>query len=208
MNFLVNPHRFGAFMPSIVPATFDGTANLVALSNGNRTVTHNNTTTNAGAISTSTKTTGKRYFESAIQVSVSSSTFVGIMSTNFAGIFGTTICATDTTSIQAINSTIYSNGGNTGTVLGTTTIGDVFSFAIDLTARLAWIRRNGGNWNNNVSANPATGVGGVAIAPTLGFSPFVRFAASGVSTDRVAANFGQAAFVFPVPAGFTNGWEA
>jgi hypothetical protein len=43
--------------------------------------------------------------------------------------------------------------------------------AVDLTARLAWIRKNAGNWNADAAANPATGANGVAMLPAVSFAP-------------------------------------
>jgi hypothetical protein len=185
--------------------TFDGFNTLVVLSNGNLTVTHNNLTTNAGALSTALRYAGKYYFEVAVQVSTSSSNYAGIMSSSFAGVYGTPIMGTDSTSIlMGTSSKIFSNGADTGVNLGTTAVGDVYCFAIDLTARLAWIRRNNGNWNNDGTANPATGVGGVTILAALSFSPIVRFAGTAAATDALTANFGVSAYAFTPPSGFGN----
>jgi len=68
-----------------------------------------------------------------------------------------------------------------------------------------WIRPGAaGAWNNNGSANPATGVGGAAIgAGVAALYPYFRSAASGeVST----ANFGPSGFVGAVPSGFASGF--
>jgi hypothetical protein len=39
--------------------------------------------------------------------------------------------------------------------------------AIDPTNRLVWFRVNGGNWNNNVANDPATGVGGIDYSSAM-----------------------------------------
>lgn len=69
-----------------------------------------------------------------------------------------------------------------------------------------WIRRNGGNWNNNPSAVPApdgTGVGGIAIPPFL--SGLVYVSMMGDVTN-VFSNLGASPFTYSVPTGFTSGW--
>lgn len=53
------------------------------------------------------------------------------------------------------------------TVYGTgycnfTNVGDVIDLAVDTSVNLMWIRVNGGNWNNNPSADPVTQTNGLA----------------------------------------------
>jgi hypothetical protein len=115
---------------------------------------------------------------------------------------------TNSTSVQLGGTGgIFSNGVNTGKTVGISNVGDVYSFAIDLTADLGWIRKNGGNWNGDAAANPATGAGGVTIAAGS-FAPLVRFAAAVVSTDQMTGNFGQSSFAYTVPSGFNSYWPA
>lgn len=69
---------------------------------------------------------------------------------------------------------------------------------------LAWASVDGGPWNGDASADPATGVGGVdltAIEPNALF-PMIHISAIATTTF----NFGNAAFAYAVPAGFTAGW--
>jgi hypothetical protein len=193
-----------------VPATtFDGVNTLVALSNGNLTVTHNVTTTNAGAISTAFLGAGKYYFEMGVNVSSSTYNGIGAMSSAWSGVFSGSQGVQNLTGVTpAPSSVITSNGVNTGLSLGASVAGDVFCFAIDLTARLAWIRRNNGNWNASGSADPATGVGGVVVASIVTFAPYVSFSSSSVSTDAVTANFGASSYAFTPPSGFLNWVDA
>lgn len=72
------------------------------------------------------------------------------------------------------------------------------SGAINLNTQLVWFRNALGNWNNNPSANPATGVGGFPIA----FTPAFVFVALKNVGDSATANFGTPAFVETVPASF------
>jgi hypothetical protein len=201
----------GQVVPPLTPATLNGTNTLVAMSNGNLTVTHNNTSTNAGVISTSAKTAGKYYFEMTLQVTTGNVyNGIGVMSSAWSGTFSSSQTTSNLTGVipAAVSSLIYSNGASTGLSLGVASVGDVFCSAIDLTARLAWVRKNNGNWNASGTANPATGVGGVIIAPTVSFAPYVAFSASSVSTDAITANFGASAFAGVVPSSYTPGWPA
>jgi len=196
-----------AALAGVSLATYDGLATNVTVSNGGRTALHHNTTTNSGVISTAFESTGKYYFEVTLQTSTTASNFAGIMISSWASVFSSSQMTTLSTSVQfGASGTIYSNGASTAAVVGATAVGDIYSFAIDLTGHLAWVRKNGGNWNGSGTANPATGVGGVTIA-TGSFAPIVRFAAGAVATDQMTGNFGQAAFVYTAPSGFGN-WPA
>ena len=187
-----------------IPATtFDGTNALVALSNGNLTVTHNVTTANAGALSTAYRSYGKYYFELVIQNSISVGIYVGVLSSAAVGNFGTVEVAQQSTTVVLGTSTNVITNGNTGVLnFGNAAVGDRFCLAIDLTNRLVWVRKENGNWNLNVSADPATGVGGLAIASTLGFAPYIRFATSASTTDTITTNFGATAYTYTPPSGF------
>jgi hypothetical protein len=186
-------------------ATFDGTPSAgVVISNGNLTVTHGTTNNGAGVFSTAAQSSSKYYFEITVQVATFSGHGSGIKlyatgafsdaGGNFTGGVGV--------AHGSSNSFIYSNGVSTGKDLGVTAVNDIFGFAIDLTARLAWIRRNGGNWNADVAANPVTGTNGVAI-PAGSMAPMVRFT-NQQATAAFTGNFGQSAFAFTAPSGFGN----
>jgi len=94
--------------------------------------------------------------------------------------------------------------GTIGTIQ-TGVAGNIIRVAVDLTGKLVWYAANGGNWNNNPSANPATGVGGLAFAymtPTAaGF--FMAWGFEG-ATAVITSNFGGSAFGFAAPSGFAN----
>jgi hypothetical protein len=188
-------------------ATFDGTPSAgVTKSNGDLTITHGTSNNGAGCFTTTALSTGKFYFEIVVQVSTSSSNGSGIKP-YVGGAFsdpGATFAGGTGVLYGSPNSFIYTNGSSTSKNLGITAIGDVFGFAIDLAARLAWCRRNGGNWNGDAAANPATGTNGVII-PAGTMAPMVRFTNSG-PTNAMTANFGQSAFAFTPPSGFRLGW--
>jgi hypothetical protein len=187
-------------------ATFNGTPSsaFITLSNGNLTVTKN-TSTNSGMVgSTNFLGSGKYYFEyTNTQKSAGTGHYFGmLLSTGVVG--DMTSGLKSTTAAPAGTTIIYSNDVNTGKTIGTAASGNVYAYAIDLTGRLAWIRRAGGNWNGDAAANPATGVGGVTIGAGS-FAPAVYFSTSGLN-DSLTANFGASAFVGTVPSGFTAGW--
>jgi hypothetical protein len=82
--------------------------------------------------------------------------------------------------------------------------GDILDICFDTTAALAWFRRirsgAGGNWNGSGTANPATGVGGVA-APSgaLGF-----VVSSDTAGAKLTVNWGASAFTLSNPSGFVG----
>jgi hypothetical protein len=56
---------------------------------------------------------------------------------------------------------IWLGGVNYGGGLQTWGNNDIIDIVIDNNTNLLWVRVNGGNWNNNPSANPATGSNGI-----------------------------------------------
>jgi hypothetical protein len=186
--------------------TLNGTPTAgVTMSNGNLTATHTTTSASQGVLSTSAQTTGLYYFEIAVVTSTASSNYIGIVrnsAPDFSLTTWTTLC---TSVVNGGSSIIYSNGASTAKDLGNTSIGDVFGFAINLTTRLAWVRRNAGLWNADALANPATGANGVIVLSGA-FVPGVRF--GNASGNAFTANFGASAFTGAVPADFTSGWPA
>ncbi|WP_143029825.1 MULTISPECIES: hypothetical protein [Bradyrhizobium] len=78
---------------------------------------------------------------------------------------------------------------------------------MDLDVQHAWLRINAGNWNNDVSANPATVSNGIdfsSIPSTGAWHAFYGGNYPGVSST---ANFGASAFAHAVPSGFSS-WDA
>jgi hypothetical protein len=198
-------------LPPVPPlssfATFDGTPSAsVALSNGNLTVTHGSTANATGVFSTKALSTGKYYFEVLLQTSMSNTNGAGIKVyaggafSDATGQFPTGIGVSTGTA----TSLIYANGVSTGKNFGAFAVGNRICAAIDLTNRLAWFRKDGGLWNVDAAADPATGVNGLAF-PTGAQAPCVRFT-NGAATDAFTANFGASAFAFTPPAGFSLGW--
>jgi hypothetical protein len=194
----------------VVPlfATFDPatvSAGDVTLSNGNLTVTHVTGTANVGVRGISAN--GKYYFEITHVAGIAGDA-IGLVTTT--GTYGNVLAGTNCTVVFTTSGNISSNNGASGKNIGTLTPSStVMGLAVDLTARKAWFRKGAaGNWNGLAigSENPATGLGGVTVAPTVSFMPVVAFGASS-GGDVYTANFGASAFTGAVPAGFNN-WPA
>lgn len=82
------------------------------------------------------------------------------------------------------------------------TAGDIISVEIDRGAKLIWFAKNTGDWNNDPTANPATGTGGIDITAVAGnLFPMVSFFSNG---DVRTGNFGGSAYTKSASSGFGN----
>lgn len=163
-------------------------SNLIATSSG------------AANVRATRSLTGLSYFEITV-TTLTGSIGIGLCNYTF-GVTGTTLLGTDNNGLR------LSNGGNVvlnGAVLSTIQTfvqGDVVCVAVDIKNRLIWFRTNGGNWNNNASNDPATGVGGIDYSSmNLGpLFPEVSCSLTGaVLTAKFTSGFAQA-----VPSGFAS----
>lgn len=154
------------------------------------------------------KRTGKFYFEVTVGTWGNANTSVGL-ACNAAAL--ATVAATPTGAFSVIKSgTIRVNTTVSQGSLGSLVAGNTISVAVDLDARLGWMRlAPTGNWNGSGTANPATGVGGINLAAAAlgdGFDAY-PLAAFGATSDAATGNFGGTAFAGTVPSGFTSGWD-
>jgi len=167
----------------------------VVLSNGNLTVTGNDPVNNW--VRSTTPTTLKRYVEfTCTTVANTINGLSDLSAPTFPG-------------ANALSFGLFSNGF--GSIAGTFpdwktpyASGNVLGMAVDLTAKLIWWRINGGIWNGDPTANPATGVGGFSIAAYTGAVHYLI--ASGDLTCVSTVNFGATAFAAAAPAGFSP-WD-
>lgn len=84
--------------------------------------------------------------------------------------------------------------------------GDRIGFAVNLTAKLMWLRVNGGDWEGDVIANqnPAGNIGGIDLTSYMAGAtgPFYLAFTLLRDGDTVTANFGATAFVDTPPTGY------
>jgi|AntRauTorckE5430_2_1112549.scaffolds.fasta_scaffold05988_3 hypothetical protein len=118
----------------------------------------------AGAIryarSAQGQTTGKRMFQIN---TIGTLSFAGIADVNLP-VGGGSSSINGTERVGWLFGNVVSSGSNVPMGEGVNTA-DTVQIAVDLDARLLWIKKESVSvWNNNASANPATGVGGVSIA--------------------------------------------
>lgn len=152
----------------------------VVLSDADRTATA--TDVGSSVFSTAANTSGKHYVEVSIAVAAPFFMFVG--AADFSE-------ALSWVSDGSVNSGEYT--------VAPYAAGDTICVALDCDADLAWIRTNGGNWNDNPSANPATGVGGMNFVTTSAVIG-VLFATAG----SVSTLFAGPSFAYAMPAGFVE----
>lgn len=174
----------------------------ITLSNGLLRATSN--ASGDGAVrATFLRASGKYYCELNMQVVAGGDTGGGLANANavLANIGGSVAGAF----MQFKGGNVYNNGalvfGN-----GNMAAGGVLQIAYDADAHLAWFKFASGNWNNNASANPATGAIGVNVSgiDTGGLYPCF---CAGANADQCTANFGATTFSGSLPAGFSN-WNA
>lgn len=89
------------------------------------------------------------------------------------------------------------------TTVATVAQGNTLSVAVDLGAKLIWFRTNAGNWNNNGTADPATGTGGISFSG-LNSGPYVPAIGLEIANDQYTVNFGATTYSQSVPSGFGN----
>jgi hypothetical protein len=195
----------------VTATTFDplNTGATFTLSNGNLTATCNSTTANGDfARVNNGHSTGKFYYEVTVTTIASPQSYDsswGVISSTCPvhnSNAGSANCA-----VQFIqgDGNIYINGSSNAN--GQTTPinqGDVVQCAVDIGGSLIWLAINGGNWNRNGSANPATGVGGLSISTVTANNPLYAAVGSGTLNNALTANFGATSYSFTPPSGFGN----
>jgi hypothetical protein len=181
------------------------TGSNFTLSGGNLTATGSGAG-NATSRSTTSKASGKYYFEVTF-VSGSSSTVMTLGIANSS--LSQTLNALGLDANNSIggnsNSNIFYNSSTIGSWKATAN-GDVCAVAVDFTNQLIWfqdITSQPGQWNGNNSFSPG-GTGGAAFAATSG--PYFAAISDNSNACQFVINFGNSAFTGSVPAGFTA-WD-
>jgi hypothetical protein len=200
--------------PTLTPTTWDpvGSASNWTLSNGNLTAAHTNVGGSFGYVETvDSFSSGKFYFEITDDNSVDSAPSIGI--TDYTGpntpttnLFGAQP-GNNTTAVYGPDGVCYFESGSAACFPSGWTSGDVIGVALDLDNNAIWFSKNGvwgggasqaeieaGNTTNAIRTG-LTGTYQVVITDSTGDS----------AVHQHTANFGQNAFSYTVPAGFTAG---
>ena len=151
-----------------------------------------------GASSAILGLTGKFYAEFTIDTFIDQNVMVGVCDNTFDA---------EITKVNQAGCYVWYATGNIwsgGTVSGPLSIpaatvsGDIVGIAFDSDTGYFWVSVNG-VWGN--SGNPETGANPLLTGYTSGF----RFACSGEKSGaEVTANFGQTAYAYTAPAGFSS----
>lgn len=192
-----------AFASGAAATTWDpaNKSSKITLSGGDLVATQNSTGV-AGVRSVANHSTGKYYMECTLTTKTGGADDdgVGVVNASFT-LGGSYVGSTNNGAAVYDGGSVYRSSGVVATIASFAT-GNVVCMAIDTTARLAWWRTNGGNWNNNGAADPATGANGIDISVVTG----ALYAA--VEADTVnavwTANFGATAYAQAVPSGYGN----
>ena len=167
-------------------------------------LTASSTGTSAGAVrSTDAVNVGKIYFEVFWQNGTGSGTACGITRAS-AAIDAIGVIANG--ALVYANGSVWFNGSSTGISLwGGGSIDGTICFAVDFTASRLWARLNGGNWNNDAGANPATNTGGIDISAMFPTNAAYACATFNSASPTTTINFGANTFAYGIPSGFA-GW--
>jgi hypothetical protein len=192
---------FGAFTPASGAAgttwSTSDYSGSVAFSNGDLTVTKSGGGEARGR-ATLSRSTGKYHFEGVCDTG-GNPVGLGLSLSSFSTYFGD---GTSSVGYYGQNGEVAFNSTALATI-STYTSGDVLAVEVDLDGDLIWFAKNAGDWNNNGSADPATGTGGLSYAAMSAgalFPTWYMAAASAVFTLRVTS----AAFTRAVSSGFSE----
>lgn len=163
--------------------------NLVATSSG------------AGGTFTTRPVTGKTYFE-CTPTTLTGTPSVGIATLNWNT---STDLKSGTNTLAYLATGAVTVNGTTLSTIATWAQGNRIDCAIDPTLMQIWFRVAGGNWNNNVSNNPATGVGGIDYSGSMTSLGTLAAAVYASLTGNVwTAVFSSGSFAGTAPSGFSS----
>lgn len=190
-----------AQVPVVLPYAWNPSnkASTVTLSNSNFTAVGSSTSPQPVVLGVTGATSGKYFFSIKTSGTPINSQAVMIAGNGF--ILTSTLAGTTNIEVSG-DGNIYGNGAQLGGGLGAWASADVIDIAVDFGAALLWARKNGGNWNNSGTANPATGVGGISISYMAGGTFFPGDVPWPSTTHTV--NFGLIPYTYPAPATFIN----
>ena len=185
-------------------AVLDSVRNNATMSGGNLTATRG-VPSPAAARSRDYKGAGRYYMEFTPTSWGGSGDCVGLVGAN-----GTTanIVSNGSNGVYVYRSggAVWVNNAASAVSLGTISNGQRIDVAVDLSLRRIWFRKDGGNWNNSGTADPATDAEGLDFNP-IALSPCIGLGGtSSNSAHNVTANLGGSSFGGTPPAGFVSGW--
>lgn len=185
-----------------------GVLSHMVRANNNQTVSDDLTGASnggAGGLLADDKSSGKFYIEYTVNHTRGTSEIIGLKGATFILSSYVTDGSTGF-GVFLSNGQIMSNGSLVATLEAAIADGNVIAYAIDLTAKLVWVKNitKAGNWNANPAADPATGVGGVALLTSGSYNIATGFASepAGAPAYSITVNCGGRAQIGAAPSGF------
>lgn len=177
---------------------FDSIAKTnTTLSNWSQTAT----SSGAGGARSSRFVQGKTYFE-ATPITLTGTPSVGICASNWNT---STALQSAANSLAYLASGAVQVNGVTLATIATWAQGNRIDCALDPQNFLVWFRVSGGNWNNNATNDPATGVGGIdysSVFTQLGTLAAAVYAS--VTGNAWTVAFSNASFAGTPPSGYSS----
>jgi hypothetical protein len=157
----------------------------------------------AGAVrGTKGLSSGKAYLEITCTYSIITDSNIGVatLAANLGSVGGNMI---GSAAVDIFGGWMYINNSSTSHGnIGLFNSGDVLCLALDLGNRQIWFRRNGGNWNNSGTANPATNAGGLDVSMLFTSAAAFPLATFVDANLNETINAGASAFTQTIPSGF------
>lgn len=171
----------------------------VTLSGGNLVATITATSSNVAANRT---LTGLSYFE-ITATTMPNVASIGICNRSFSFSSGTLLGANNNGLGYRTGGTVVLNGATLATIAAYVA-GNVIRGAVNPLLSLIWFAVGAGNWNNDVSANPATNTNGIDFS-TMSLGPLRPAAGATFSTNHVlTAAFSSGGWAFSAPSGYSS----
>lgn len=176
----------------------------LVLSNGNKTITQSSSGTETSALATYIVNDGDK-----VMFSITMDVYDGRPEWSAIG-FGThaadltTYLGYDYESIAAFtNGKVFYNDSVEANVSTFQSNGAVIDMAVDKVNQTWYWRVNGGDWNNNPSADPATNTGGVAFVDWATYSGYLGVTVYNYPSGSAGQFTINTTSTYSVPSGFT-----
>lgn len=181
------------------------------LKNADFTLTNNDMTATAGPNSgyrsvfgTASHAAGKKHVEFVLDAFTSNGRTVGLATAdevldNYLGIAGNKSLAF----YPSGSMVLYYNDTIFAAVSPLWTPGDVVALEVDFDAGLLWVALNGGTWNQDPTANPATGVGGADISAITASGPLLPAFCTNMPGEAATLRVEAEDFTRAVSSGFS-----
>jgi hypothetical protein len=170
------------------------------LSNGDKTATGGTATAVRSTTGHLSATVGKYYAEIRLDNPSAAIEDVGLKigseAINSVGTYSATIATS--------SGAIRKGGTQIGSLGSAGAVGDAICIAWDTGAKQIWFRKNGGLWNNDAAANPATGANGLDVSTFTDGVSYHLWALGGVGGVSATVRTKSAEFTQIPPAGFQS----